>query len=295
MNELEKKSFKRYKTRGKSRHDANILAIYLKDINKYDLLTREEERIFAIRSAKGDKSAKERLIKANLRFVVNVAKQYQNQGLPLEDLISEGNIGLMNAIEKFDVTKGYHFISYAVWWIRQRILKAICEKSRMIRLPMNRIYEISKIERIRDEGKYKEGTSTKIDVIAKRLNMDKDIVAELLNISKEMISLDMPVYIETDSTLLRDFVEDKFYKSPTEIAINSTLRDDINDVLKDLSPKEVEIIEYRFGLNGKSQSSLREIGNKFKLTKERIRQIEKRAIDRLKGSDRVNVLRNYLS
>jgi len=295
MNEINKKTFKRYKTRGKGRQDTNILAIYLKDINKYALLTREEERIFAIRSAKGDKSAKEKLIKANLRFVVNVAKQYQNQGLPLEDLISEGNIGLMNAIEKFDVTKGYHFISYAVWWIRQRILKAICEKSRMIRLPMNRIYEISKIERIRDEGKYKEGIATKIDEIANRLNMDKDIVAELLNISKEMISLDMPVYIETDSTLLRDFVEDKFYKSPTETAINATLRDDINDVLKDLSPKEIEIIEYRFGLNGKNQSSLREIGNKFKLTKERIRQIEKRAIDRLKGSDRVSVLRNYLS
>jgi RNA polymerase primary sigma factor len=291
----DKKTIKGLRSRPKSRQDTNILAIYLKDINRYNLLSREEERFFAIKAAKGDRSAKEKLIKSNLRFVVNVAKQYQNQGLPLEDLISEGNIGLMNAIDKFDVTKGYHFISYAVWWIRQRILKAICEKSRMIRLPMNRIYEISKIERMRDETTTKDGITSKIEDIAKKLNMDKEIVAELLNISKEMVSLDMPVYIETDSTLLRDFVEDKINKSPTETAINSSLRDDINDVLKDLTPKEVEILEYRFGLNGKNQSSLREIGNKFRLTKERIRQIEKRAIDRLKSHEKVGLLKNYLS
>jgi RNA polymerase primary sigma factor len=282
------------KAHGK-RDDDNIIAIYLKDINKYDLLSREEEKYHAVEASKGNMKSKEKLINSNLRFVVNVAKQYQNQGLPLEDLISEGNIGLMNAIDKFDVSKGYHFISYAVWWIRQRILKAISEKSRMIRLPMNRIYEISKIEKVKDELQNKSGLEAKISEIAKQLNMEKELVAELLNISKEMLSLDNPVYVEKDSTLLKDFVPDTTYKSPTEIVMDNSLKDEINTVLKTLTNKEAKILEYRFGLNGKMPSSLREIGNLFNLTKERIRQIEKRAIDRLKSSDDIQLLRNYLS
>jgi RNA polymerase primary sigma factor len=213
----------------------------------------------------------------------------------LEDLISEGNIGLMNAIDKFDVDKGYHFISYAVWWIRQRILKAISEKSRMIRLPMNRIYEISKIEKVKDALQNKKGLAVKISEISRQLNMEKELVAELLNISKEMLSLDNPVYIEKDSTLLKDFVADTTYQSPTEIVMNNSLKDDINDILKSLTLKEASILEYRFGLNGKVPSSLREIGNLFNLTKERIRQIEKRAIDRLKSNEDIKLLRNYLS
>jgi RNA polymerase primary sigma factor len=273
----------------------NIIALYLRDINKYDLLSREEEKHYAIQASKGDAESKEKLINSNLRFVVNVAKQYQNQGLPLEDLISEGNIGLINAIDKFDVTKGYHFISYAVWWIRQRILKAISEKSRMIRLPMNRIYEISKIEKVKDELQNKKGLSAKISEIAKQLNMEKELVAELLNISKEMLSLDNPVYIEKDSTVLKDFVPDTTYKSPTEVVVDNSLKDEINLMLRTLTTKEAEILEYRFGLNGKMPSSLREIGNMFNLTKERIRQIEKRAIDRLKNNEEIQLLRNYLS
>lgn len=282
------------KTHGK-RDEDNIIAIYLKEINKYNLLSREEEKYHAIEASKGNMESKEKLINSNLRFVVNVAKQYQNQGLPLEDLISEGNIGLMNAIDKFDVSKGYHFISYAVWWIRQRILKAISEKSRMIRLPMNRIYEISKIEKVKDELQNRSGLEAKISEIAKQLNMEKELVAELLNISKEMLSLDNPVYVEKDSTLLKDFVPDTTYKSPAEVVMDNSLRDEINTVLKTLTRKEAKILEYRFGLNGKMPSSLREIGNLFNLTKERIRQIEKRAIDRLKSSDDIEFLRNYLS
>jgi RNA polymerase primary sigma factor len=286
---------KRTKHRSKKRDGENIIALYLRDINKYSLLTREEERHHAILAAKGNKKSQEKLINSNLRFVVNVAKQYQNQGLPLEDLISEGNIGLMNAIDKFDVDKGYHFISYAVWWIRQRILKAISEKSRMIRLPMNRIYEISKIEKIKDELQNKNGLAARINEIAKQLNMEKDLVEELINISKEMLSLENPVFIEKDSSQLKDFVPDTTYKTPTDTVIDNSLRDEINTMLKTLSPKEAEILEYRFGLNGKMPSSLREIGNKFNLTKERIRQIEKRAIDRLKGNEDIELLRNYLS
>jgi RNA polymerase primary sigma factor len=273
----------------------NIIALYLKDINRYDLLTREEERHHAALASKGDVKSKEKLINANLRFVVNVAKQYQNQGLPLEDLISEGNIGLMNAIDKFDVSKGYHFISYAVWWIRQRILKAISEKSRMIRLPMNRIYEISKIEKIKDELQNKHGLTAKIGEIAHQLNMEKELVAELLNISKEMLSLDTPVYVEKDSTLLKDFVADTIYKTPTDVVMNNSLKDEINEILKSLTEKEASILEHRFGLNGKVPSSLREIGNLFNLTKERIRQIEKRAIDRLKSNEDIQLLKNYVS
>ncbi|MBN2441999.1 MAG: RNA polymerase sigma factor RpoD/SigA [Spirochaetales bacterium] len=292
---LTKKKKQKAKIRGNKVDGNNIIALYLRDINRYDLLSREEEKQYAILAAKGDIKSKEKLINANLRFVVNVAKQYQNQGLPLEDLISEGNIGLMNAIDKFDVEKGYHFISYAVWWIRQRILKAISEKSRMIRLPMNRIYEISKIEKVKDNLQNKKGLEAKISEIASQLNMEKELVSELLNISKEMLSLDNPIYIEKDSTLLKDFIADTTYQSPTEIVMNNSLKDDINEILKSLTAKEASILEYRFGLNGKVPSSLREIGNLFNLTKERIRQIEKRAIDRLKTNEDIKLLRNYLS
>jgi len=282
------------KIRKKARDNENVLALYLKEINRINLMTREEEKKYATLAARGDEESKAKLINANLRFVVNVAKHYQNQGLPLEDLISEGNIGLINAIEKFDVTKGYHFISYAVWWIRQSILKAICEKSRMIRLPMNRIYEISKIERMKEEIQDQKGLLAKIEEIAKKLNMDKDLVADLMNISREMVSLEVPVFEESDSSMLRDFVEDKVHKTPTDIAINSTLRDEINEIFKGLSKKEKKILEHRFGLNGEMPASLREIGNRFNLTKERIRQIEKRAIERIKENTEVDKLRAYL-
>lgn len=274
--------------------DENILSIYLKEINKVPLLTREEEQNYARRAATGERLAKNKLIQANLRFVVNVAKKYQNQGLPLADLISEGNIGLMNAIERFDVSKGYHFISYAVWWIRQAILKAICEKSRMIRLPLNRANELVQIEKVRKELQSESRGDPEIQEIAKALDMSEDHVADLINISRDMVSLDTPIYDEKDSSILSDFVEDKGQKAPEESVIDRSLREDINAVLNTLSSKEADIIQYRFGLNGKRPMSLKEIGNRYKLTKERIRQIEKKALKRLQHPSRSHSLRSYL-
>jgi RNA polymerase primary sigma factor len=275
--------------------DENILSLYLKEINRIPLLTRSEEEQTATLAAQGDKAAKNRLIKANLRFVVNVAKKYQNQGLPLADLISEGNIGLINAIERFDVSKGYHFISYAVWWIRQAILKAICEKSRMIRLPLNRANELVQIEKVRKElGGAGRGDSEIVE-IARQLDMDEDHVADLINISRDLISLDTPIYDEKDSSLLSDFVEDRGYKAPHEVVVDKALREEINSVLDTLSQKEADIIQYRFGLNGRRPMSLKEIGSRYKLTKERIRQIEKKALKRLQHPSRSSPLRAYMN
>jgi RNA polymerase primary sigma factor len=275
--------------------DENILSLYLKEINRIPLLTRSEEEQTATLAAKGDKASKNRLIKANLRFVVNVAKKYQNQGLPLADLISEGNIGLINAIERFDVSKGYHFISYAVWWIRQAILKAICEKSRMIRLPLNRANELVQIEKVRKElGGAGRGDSEIVE-IARQLDMDQDHVADLINISRDLISLDTPIYDEKDSSLLSDFVEDRGYKAPHEVVVDKALREEINQVLDTLSQKEADIIQYRFGLNGRRPMSLKEIGSRYKLTKERIRQIEKKALKRLQHPSRSSPLRAYMN
>src|SRR4030042_1493382 len=231
--------------------DENILSLYLKETNRIPLLTRSEEEETAGAAAKGDKTAKTPLIKANLRFVVNVAKKYQNQGLPLADLISEGNIGLINAIDRFDVEKGYHFISYAVWWIRQAILKAICEKSRMIRLPLNRANELVQIEKMRKDLQSEGGWRSETEEIARRLDADPDHVAELVNISRDLVSLDTPVYSEKDSSLLGDFVEDRNHQAPEELTVQNSLRADINGVLDTLTRKESEIIQYRFGLNGK--------------------------------------------
>ena len=275
--------------------DENILSLYLKEINRIPLLTRSEEEQTATLAAQGDKASKNRLIKANLRFVVNVAKKYQNQGLPLADLISEGNIGLINAIERFDVSKGYHFISYAVWWIRQAILKAICEKSRMIRLPLNRANELVQIEKVRKElGGAGRGDSEIVE-IARQLDMDQDHVADLINISRDLISLDTPIYDEKDSSLLSDFVEDRGYKAPHEVVVDKALREEINQVLDTLSQKEADIIQYRFGLNGRRPMSLKEIGSRYKLTKERIRQIEKKALKRLQHPSRSSPLRAYMN
>jgi RNA polymerase primary sigma factor len=269
--------------------------MYLKEINRIPLLTREEEDRYARQAADGNVFAKEKLINANLRFVVNVAKKYQNQGLPLSDLISEGNIGLMNAIERFDVDKGYHFISYAVWWIRQAILKAICEKSRMIRLPLNRANELVQIEKARKEIQSGKGEEPEIQEIASAVNMDPDHVADLINISRDLVSLETPVYAEKDSSQLGDFIEDSGYSRPEDDAIETSLKEDINSVLTTLTEKEAEIIQFRFGLNGRSPLSLKEIGDRYNLTKERIRQIEKKALKRLQHPSRSHLLEAYIA
>ena len=275
--------------------DDNILSMYLKEINRIPLLTREEEEHFAREAARGDEGAKNRLIRANLRFVVNVAKKYQNQGLPLSDLISEGNIGLMNAIERFDVEKGYHFISYAVWWIRQAILKAICEKSRMIRLPLNRANELVQIEKIRKDIQGEIGNDPEVEEVARRLNMNPDHVSGLINISRDLVSLDTPVYEEKDSSLLSDFVEDKTYRPPEQEVVENSLKEEISKQLSTLTDKEADIIRSRYGLNGRRPMSLKEIGQRYNLTKERIRQIEKKALKRLRHPSRSQHLKAYFA
>ncbi|QQO09290.1 sigma-70 family RNA polymerase sigma factor [Breznakiella homolactica] len=289
------KTKKRTNQTGDFNSDENILSMYLKEINKIPLLTREEEDTIARAAAKGNKAAKDKLVSANLRFVVNVAKKYQGQGLPLSDLISEGNIGLLNAIERYDVDKGYHFISYAVWWIRQAILKAICEKSRMIRLPLNRANELVQIEKARKLIQDGQSADAEINEVARLLEMEPAHVADLINISRDLVSLENPVYADRDSSILGDFIEDEHYKSPDENAVESALRDDIEAVLETLNDKEAEIIRYRFGLGNDAPMSLKEIGDRFNLTKERIRQIEKKALKRLQHPSRKRLLESYVA
>jgi len=274
--------------------DVSSLSVYLREINKIPLLTREEEVNLARRAAKDDQDAKEKLIKANLRFVVNVAKKYQNQGLTLSDLISEGNLGLITAVDKFDVEKGYHFISYAVWWIKQSILKAICEKSRMIRLPLNRANELLQIEKVKREiGSNKDGEAD-IEEIADFLDMDKGRINDLINASKEFVSLETPLSSDKDANTISDLMEDTKGADPEEMLIDSTLQESIEYVLSTLTEKESSVIKYRFGLNGERPHSLKEIGDKYNLTKERIRQIEKKAISRLRHPTRSQKLSSYI-
>lgn len=279
----------------RSSYDENILSTYLKEINAIPLLTREEEYEVSIAAAKGDPAARERLVRSNLRFVVNVAKKYQNQGLPLMDLISEGNIGLMNAVERFDATKGYHFISYAVWWIRQAILKAICEKSRMIRLPLNRANELVQIEKARKVVVNNRSEEEELTEIAGLLNMSGEHVRDIVNISRDMVSLDSPLFSDRDSSSMADFIEDDQYENPEAYVIEQNLREDIDGILSTLTPKEAEVIRHRFGLNGYKALSLKEIGDLFGLTKERIRQIEKKAIRRMQHPSRMSRLEAYVA
>ncbi|MGP1521778.1 sigma-70 family RNA polymerase sigma factor [Treponema sp.] len=274
----------------------NVLALYLKDINKIPLLTREEENELALKAAAGDRNAKHKIVNANLRFVVNVAKKYQNRGLDLTDLISEGNIGLLTAIERFDASKGYHFISYAVWWIRQAILKAICEKSRAIRLPLNRANELVQIEKARKLISGNKSDEEEIAEVAELLNMDGNHVREIINISRDMVSLDSAARSsEQDSSTLGDFLPDEQYETPEDAAVRITMKEDIDSVLDTLSEKEAEVLRFRFGLNGNSSMSLKEVGDVFNLTKERIRQIEKKAIRRLQHPRRMSKLEAYVA
>jgi RNA polymerase primary sigma factor len=223
-----------------------------------------------------------------------LAKRYQGQGLPLSDLISEGNIGLMNAVERFDVDKGYHFISYAVWWIRQSILKAIYEKSRMIRLPMNRAGELVRIERARKELRCEPACENEIREVAVMLNMDETLVSDLINISRDMVSLDTPVYEDNDASI-GDRIEDNVFQSPEDYAEQSVMRDDIESVLDTLDKKEADVLRCRFGIGLGAGMTLREVGDRFHLTKERIRQIELKALNRLKHPKRLKILESYVA
>jgi RNA polymerase primary sigma factor len=273
--------------------DANILTMYLKEINRIPLLTNEEEFKLAKRVQEGDEFARKRMIESNLRFVVNVAKKYQNQGIPLIDLIDEGNIGLMTALEKFDPDKGYHFISYAVWWIRQAIMKAICEKSRAVRLPLNRTNELLQIQKAQKSLMHSKSTEDPtMEEIGELTGLDPSHVADLLAISREMVSLDAPVFNDNGNSNVGDFVEDTG-RSPEDSLLEGSLKEDISSVLSTLSDKERDIIEMRYGLEGKAPMSLKEIGELYNLTKERIRQIEKKALERLKNPSRSRMLESY--
>ena len=260
------------------------------------VLTREEESTLALQAASGDKEAKNRIVNANLRFVVNVAKKYQNHGLDLPDLISEGNIGLLTAIDRFEVSKGYHFISYAVWWIRQAILKAICEKSRAIRLPLNRANELVQIEHARKIVGGNKTEEEELADVAKMLNMSVSHVREMVNISRDMVSLDAEVgNTERDGTTLGDFLVDTTAPQPDEKVLSDAMSHDIEEMLSTLKPNEARVLRLRFGLNGAKPLSLKEVGDICNLTKERIRQIEKHAIIRMQHPTRSRRLEAYVA
>ena len=276
----------------KEKKQDNNLVVYLKEINSIPMLSREEEEATARAAAAGNKAAREKLINANLRFVVNVAKKYQGLGLPLDDLISEGNAGLLIAVDRFDVDKGYHFISYAVWWIRQSILNSLCEKTRMIRLPSNRAAELIKIKKAKKLVKKQYSHEGEIVEVAELLNMDKNHVSELISISREILSLDRPV-LGDRNIMLQDFIEDNRYNSEKD-AEYKFMKEDIGIVLDTLDKDEADIIRCHYGL-GCNPMSLQEISTRYSLSKERIRQIKERALARLRNPIRTNILEAYVA
>jgi len=275
--------------------DENVLRMYLKEISRISLLSREEEGRLARAAVGGDLCARNRLVNGHLRFVVSVAKKYQGQGMPLADLINEGNIGLINAVEKFDADKGYHFISYAVWWVRQSILKALCEKSRLIRLPVNRANDLIQIGKAQRMLANHGGGEAEIREIARLLNMDEGHVDDMMAISREMISLERMVSTGRGSSPLSSFVEDSSGVGPDQEAMAKSLEQDLQDVLDTLDSREAAIIRFRYGLGKHEPMSLKELGERYALTKERIRQIEEKALARLKHPSRKARLEAYVA
>ena len=264
-------------------NDNEVLSMYLAEINRIPLISHEEEYELALKAKNGDRAAREKLLNANLRFVVSVAKKFRGQGLPLSDLINEGNIGLITALDKFEPEKGYHFISYAVWWIRQAIMKAISEKGRTVRLPLNRANELMQIQKARKSLIHDmETADPSVEEIAEATGLDSSLVSDLLSISQDVVSFDSPIKKgEESDTALGEFIEDES-DGPEKQVIDSALREEVRALLLRLSDKERDIIELRYGLSGGKPMSLKEIGEKYSLTKERIRQIEKRALEKLR-------------
>jgi RNA polymerase primary sigma factor len=275
--------------------ESKSLEQYFLEISKVDLLTAEEEVELAIKIRNGDEYAKDKLVLANLRFVISVAKMFQNQGLPLGDLINEGNVGLIKAAKRFDETRGFKFISYAVWWIRQSIMSAVADQSRVVRLPLNRIGNLTKLHKAyRDlEQEYERKPTT--DELAKILEMSSDDVAYILQISSRQVSMDAPLSNsdENNSTLM-DVLHNEDQSMPDGDLINDSLKNDVANALFALDKREAEIIRLSFGIGGDHSATLEEIGQRFNLTRERIRQIKEKALRKLRTSKRSNKLKNYL-
>ncbi len=266
---------------------------YLQEIGKVDLITADEEVELAQKIKAGDQNALEKLTKANLRFVVSVAKQYQNQGLTLPDLINEGNLGLIKAAQRFDETRGFKFISYAVWWIRQSILQALAEQSRIVRLPLNKIGSINKINKMFAYLEQAHERPPSAEEIAKELDMTINDVKESMKNSGRHVSMDAPL-VEGEDSNLYDVLRSGESPNPDRVLLHESLRTEIERALETLTPREADVIRLYFGLGDQNPMTLEEIGETFDLTRERVRQIKEKAIRRLKHTSRSKILKTYL-
>ena len=273
--------------------DSHSLDKYLQEIGKVDLLTPDQEIDYSIKIKHGDQVALEKLVKANLRFVVSVAKQYQNQGLSLGDLINEGNLGLIKAAKRFDETRGFKFISYAVWWIRQSILQALAEQSRIVRLPLNRVGALNKIGKAYNNLEQEYEREPTAAEIANELEMDLDEVSETLKMSNKHVSMDAPFSQGEENSLLDVLASDE-NPLPDTTLMSDSLKNEIERALSTLTEREAEVIRLYFGFDGEHSLTLEEIGEQFNLTRERVRQIKEKAIRRLRHTSRSKNLRAYL-
>ncbi len=273
--------------------ESQSLDKYLQEIGKVDLLTPDEEVELAKRIKEGDQIALEKLTKANLRFVVSVAKQYQNQGLSLGDLINEGILGLIKAAQRFDETRGFKFISYAVWWIRQSILQALAEQSRIVRLPLNRVGSLNKISKTFSELEQKYEREPSPEELAEVLDVTTAEVVDTMKISGRHVSMDAP-FVQGEENSLLDVLENDSEETPDSGLMNDSLRREVQRALSTLTQREADVITLYFGLNGEHAMTLEEIGEKFNLTRERVRQIKEKAIRRLRHTSRSKALKPYL-
>ena len=279
-------------TKSITNRESESLEKYLQEIGKEEMLTSDEEVELAQRIRKGDRKALEQLTRANLRFVVSVAKQYQNQGLSLADLINEGNLGLIKAAEKFDETRGFKFISYAVWWIRQSILQAIAEQSRIVRLPLNQVGSVNKINRMLNKFEQENERRPSVDEISEQTDLPEDKVGEAMLANTRHVSVDAPFIDGEDNSLLDVLVNDDAPMADRQLVAES-LRSEISNVLQTLNERERCVIKAFYGI-GEPEMTLEEIGNKYGLTRERVRQIKEKAIRRLRGNTKNQLLKSYL-
>ncbi|MCI1189810.1 sigma-70 family RNA polymerase sigma factor [Hymenobacter sp. DH14] len=273
--------------------ESQSLDKYLQEIGKVSLVSIDEEVLLAQRIREGDQMALEKLTKANLRFVVSVSKQYQNQGLTLGDLINEGNLGLIKAAKRFDETKGFKFISYAVWWIRQSILQALAEQSRIVRLPLNRVGSLNKISKSFSELEQKFEREPSADEIAEMLELSTAEVTDTMKVGGRHVSIDAP-FVQGEENRLLDVMENEDADSPDAGLLHDSLRREVQRALSTLTRREADVVTLYFGLNGQGAQSMEEIGEQFSLTRERVRQIKEKAIRRLKHTTRSKALKPYL-